>query len=119
VSIADVEALVAMGAVGVRGEIGGVRYHTTRCGGAVHVAWDVARSPCRCPEPDETDGVCSCGGSLWECCGRSDSEPHRVDCHTRRADSGVFVCAGDRWAVAPLPKGWYGRSHGAEGGGVS
>jgi hypothetical protein len=87
------EDLIAMGATAARGHVGGVWYHVTRCGGRVHVAWDVARPICRCPDPDAPDSVCTaCGGSLWECCCRSDSEPHRAGCHTLARDEGVFVC---------------------------
>lgn len=94
----DLDDLVAAGAAEAVGTLGTRRYHVTRCGPKVHVTWGARRPSCRCDTPEATGGICACDGSLWDCCGRADGEPHRDDCHTRASDGGVHVCAGNRWA---------------------
>lgn len=80
------------------GHVGGTWHHATRCGGRAHVSRDIPRPTCRCPTPTAPDGICTgCHGSLWDCCGKADSEPHRRTCHTRQHDEGVFACVFDRW----------------------
>lgn len=60
------------------------------------------RMPCRCDGP-WTDSICqACGGSLWECCGKADSQPHRVGCHTQ----GDVVVLSDWLAELDWPARW-------------
>lgn len=81
------------------GEPDGATLDAWRCGGKAHVA-PKPRGTCRCPLAEQPpNSICpACGGSWWDCCQKTDSEPHTPGCHTRQHDTGVFVCHEDRWA---------------------